>query len=315
MNIIELRQMQGLPLELKIIKSQQRIKEWYNAWDGMVYISFSGGIDSTVLLDIVREAYPEVPAVFFNTGTEYPELPKFVKTFSNITSIRPTYTFREIVGKYGYPVVSKEVSERIFSVRSPLASAAYKAKLMSLKRDPIIGGMKRLSLKWRYLIDSDLLISSHCCDVLKKYPAYKYERATSRKPFIGLMAVDSFLRRGAYIKNGCNVFTKKRPASNPMGFWTKQDVLQYIYEKKLPYCSVYGDIVKDDNIFSCTGYQTTGCYPCLFGMHMEKTYPNRLQRLQQTHSKLWNYCMKDYDDGGLGLKKVCELLKLEYECY
>lgn len=44
----ELQQMQSLPLELKIRKSQERIKEWYEYWDGMVYISYSGGKDSTV---------------------------------------------------------------------------------------------------------------------------------------------------------------------------------------------------------------------------------------------------------------------------
>lgn len=68
MQTYELRQMQSLPLELKIIKSTQRIREWYEYWDGQVYVSFSGGKDSTVLLHLVRQQYPEVPAVFVDTG-------------------------------------------------------------------------------------------------------------------------------------------------------------------------------------------------------------------------------------------------------
>lgn len=70
----DLAQMQSLPLEQKVIMSQRRIQEWYDYWDGQVYVSFSGGKDSTVLLDIVRKMYPDVPAVFVNTGLEYPEI-------------------------------------------------------------------------------------------------------------------------------------------------------------------------------------------------------------------------------------------------
>ena len=61
MELWQLKQMQSLPLEAKIIKSQQRIREWYEHWDGDVYVSFSGGKDSTVLLHLVRELYPDVP--------------------------------------------------------------------------------------------------------------------------------------------------------------------------------------------------------------------------------------------------------------
>jgi 3'-phosphoadenosine 5'-phosphosulfate sulfotransferase (PAPS reductase)/FAD synthetase len=49
----DLKQMQSLPLEAKIIMTQQRIRQWYDYWDGEVYVSFSGGKDSTVLKHIV----------------------------------------------------------------------------------------------------------------------------------------------------------------------------------------------------------------------------------------------------------------------
>lgn len=50
----ELWQMQSLPLEAKIKMSQQRILEWYEKFDGAVYVSFSGGKDSTVLKHLVE---------------------------------------------------------------------------------------------------------------------------------------------------------------------------------------------------------------------------------------------------------------------
>jgi len=79
-----LKQRQGLPLEAKIIFSQKRIREWHDHWLGQTYIAFSGGKDSTVLLDLVRELYPETPAVFCDTGLEYPEIKDFVKTIPNV---------------------------------------------------------------------------------------------------------------------------------------------------------------------------------------------------------------------------------------
>ena len=74
MQLYELRQMQSLPLELKILKTQLRIREWYEHWDGDVCVSFSGGKDSSVLLHLVRSMYPDVPAVFVDTGLEFPEI-------------------------------------------------------------------------------------------------------------------------------------------------------------------------------------------------------------------------------------------------
>ena len=75
----ELAQMQSLPLEAKIRMTQQRIRGWYDYWGGQVYVSFSGGKDSTVLKHIVDGMYSDVPAVYVNTGLEYPEIQSFVR--------------------------------------------------------------------------------------------------------------------------------------------------------------------------------------------------------------------------------------------
>ena len=88
----DLLQMQSLPLSAKILMTKQRIKNWYDYWNGQVYVSFSGGKDSTVLLHIARELYPDIEAAFVNTGLEYPEIQKFVRSIKVCT-----YSFRVVV--------------------------------------------------------------------------------------------------------------------------------------------------------------------------------------------------------------------------
>ena len=75
----QLKHLQSLPLEEKVQITIGRIIQWYNYWNGDVYVSFSGGKDSTVLLHLVRSIYPDVPAVFSNTGLEYPEIQKSLR--------------------------------------------------------------------------------------------------------------------------------------------------------------------------------------------------------------------------------------------
>lgn len=121
--ISDLYQMQSLSLNAKVRMTQRRIREWVDEYgeDG-VYISFSGGKDSTVLLNIARKLYPNIRAVFVDTGLEYPEIRAFVKGFDNVDWIRPKLTFREVIGKYGYPFISKEVSETVYYARKYMKS-------------------------------------------------------------------------------------------------------------------------------------------------------------------------------------------------
>ena len=126
-----LRELQALPLERKIAITQARIIEWYQYFNGNVYVSFSGGKDSTVLLDIVRKIYPEVPAVFSNTGLEYPEIQSFVKSFDNVVVIRPKMSFVDVILNYGYPLFSKEISQTIYYAR--------KSEKALIRRKQILG--------------------------------------------------------------------------------------------------------------------------------------------------------------------------------
>ena len=321
----DLKHLQSLDWQQKVMIAQTRIIEWYKHWDGQVYVSFSGGKDSTVLLHLVRQLYPDVPAVFCDTGLEYPEVREHVFSTPNVVVLKPKMDFRSVVEKYGYPVYSKEVSQRIFEYRK------YGTKHAAVKR--FLTGKNADGTRTRYsastlarkLLDAPFAISQKCCAVMKKETVLQYEKA-GRKSLNGQMAGESQLRETSYIRFGCNAFDSKRPSSRPLMTWTEQDVLRYIKYYGLEIPSVYGDIVpapmSDDIEGQCemfgdgklmtTGVSRTGCMFCMFGAHLEKE-PNRFQRMKITHPKIYEYCLRPWDKGGLGMKEVLDFIGVKYE--
>lgn len=313
----DLRQMQSLPLDAKIVMTQERIRQWYDHWEGQVYVSFSGGKDSTVLKHIVDNTpgVYDVPAVFVNTGLEYPEIQNFVREVKggkydcfnpDVEILRPEMRFDEVINKYGYPVASKEVSEYVRE-----AKHSKSEKLRNMRRQRLMGEYRRPdgqlsefnSPKWKILLDAPFEVSDKCCDVMKKKPIAAYCKRTGRKGIIGTMASESRFRRQSWMRYGCNMLNGKQ-LSRPLSFWTDQDVLHYIKKFNVPYCPVYGEIrveqsdelegqinaidyigdYEPEDTLATTGCNRTGCMFCMFGCHLEKE-PNRFQRMKITHPK------------------------------
>ena len=303
----ELQQMQALPLELKILKTRRRIDEWYNHFNGEVSISFSGGIDSTVLLDIVRERYPNIEAIFFDTGLEYPELKKFVKSFPNVRILKPKIGFKEVLETYGYPVVSKRISRFIRDVKDTKGNNlnVVNLRLTGYNQNGVYCPSMIIPKKWMFLLNAPFKISEKCCDVMKKEPAKRYLKESNKVTMTGEMADDSLFRYRSYLARGCNGFTGE-VKSTPLGFWKQQDVLEYLYTRELPYAEVYGEVKFINGSYCLTGEKHTGCMFCMFGIHMEKG-ENRFQRMQYTHPKHYNFCMDV-----LKIDKVLDYLSIPY---
>jgi 3'-phosphoadenosine 5'-phosphosulfate sulfotransferase (PAPS reductase)/FAD synthetase len=306
----DLKILQAQDLELKVALTKQRIREWVTEFSSQgVYVSFSGGKDSTVLLHLVRSIYPDVEAVFVNTGLEYPEIQRFVKTFENVRILYPKKTFKQVISEYGYPMISKDVSQSIYEAQSAGKESRTYQKFIPNSPYNLKYGGKFSMEKWEPLLHTDFRLSHLCCHQNKKNPAKKYEKEFDKHPITATMTCESRLRESMWLQTGCNAFDAKRPQSKPMSFWTEQDVLQYIKEENIPIASVYGDIIPVGGQMSfegcdcklcTTGCDRTGCIFCGFGAHLEKG-EGRFQRLKRTHPKQYDFCINGggYDENGI----------------
>ena len=302
----DLQQLRALPLKAKIALSLRRINEFYDAMEGKVFIAFSGGKDSTVLLDLVRKYYPDVPAVFVNTGLEYPEVQKFCRDKGAVI-LKPSLSFVDVMTNYGYPVVSKEVSEAIFYARRIINNnGKYKlnrtvlAKRRELlgkriyvnKKEVVIEKSKYNKVRWLPLAqETDFPISNRCCFFMKKSSIGKYQRKDGIYPYVGTLAEESILRQASWLRIGCNSYDKMYGASRPLSFWTEHDILEYIDKNNLDYCSVYGDLTIRDGEYCFTGQNRTGCIFCGFGMFHSLNF-DKFIMLSKTHPRQYEYCME-----------------------
>lgn len=329
----DLKTMQAWDLNRKIQVAQTRIMEWYMKHDNKCYVSFSGGKDSTVLADMAAKVCKmlgcKLVLWFSDTGLEYPEVREHVKSFPKYIEDKygievelimdyPKFTrgekkgkrmsFKYIIEHYGYPLISKEQSQYINECKYTKSDSLRNTRLNGNKN-----GSGKISNKWQFLLDAPFDVTHKCCYFMKKQPAQKFNKNSGLFPIIGTMADESKLREKAWLKYGCNSFNSKTPNSKPMSVWLEQDVLEYLKKYKLPYPSVYGNIIVDENgKLKTTGCDRTGCVFCGFGCHLEKE-PNKFQRLKQTHPKLWEYCMKPWDEGGLGMKEVLDYISIKSE--
>jgi len=295
-----LRQLQALPLGAKIRRTENLVRAALEEFDNNVFVSFSGGADSTVMLDIIWSLFPKVPAVFADTGLEYPEVRTFVKSFGDrVVWVKPKMRFDEVIKNHGYPVVSKSVCQKIHEAKTTKSPRLFNLRMNGIKPDGRKYPHGKIPEKWKFLLDAPFDVTSKCCKTIKNDPCDVYSKEHNAHAFVGTMAEESISRKLSFFKLGCNAFKAKDPKSRPMMFWTTQDVLAYLKLKGIPYASVYGDIEEqDDGSLQFTGLDRTGCMFCMFGVHLEEG-ENRFQRMKRTHPKQWDYCINT-----LGLGKV-----------
>ena len=283
-----LRSLREMNLESKIIQTKYLIRQTVTEFGlDKVYISYSGGKDSTVLSHIAKSMYPDILHIFANTTNEYPETLRHIrwesdKNGTNIVSVIPkdahgnVWTFKKVVEQYGYPMFSKRISNAIRTYQHALSAETKQHSLDYIERN-----FKK------YINYIDLPISDKCCDKLKKEPIRRKARELGMKcAILGILASESYQREKDWLEYGCNVFhTRKENQSRPLSFWNDEDILEYIEKYNVRIPSLYEK-----------GYTRNGCMYCGFGVHMEPEGKNRFQRLKITHPNQYHYFIKNFGD-------------------
>lgn len=180
------------------------------------YISFSGGKDSTVLHYLVDEALPgnKIPRVYSNTGIEYREMVKFVKSMQKeddrIQIIPAGVNIRKMLRENGFPFKSKKFSNKLnrFYKSSNRAEIIDEIEFLEDNTELILDyeyiSILPQRVKWfvkvyfglsehkdkrtitsnrrygfpqtlKYLIYEDFNISDKCCFYLKKQPLNSFK--------------------------------------------------------------------------------------------------------------------------------------------
>ena len=237
-------------------------------------VAWSGGKDSTVLLDLVRRFDPGAVVNFNNTGVEFPETLRFVKEIQgrwslNLHVTRPDRSrdFWWCLEEFGYPLFGKWFARRRF-------------------------GSWR-SEKQHKVMTSGARVSPSCCYYCKEKPALDlYGDLGVDVVFLGIMAGESRRRRFNWCDYGDVRWNKheQRWKIHPLSVWLEEDILEYHKRFDLPMCDLYS-----------MGHRRNGCWPCGMDIAFEG---NHLATLRRSHPKLWRFLMVDK---GLGE----ELLKIK----
>ena len=218
------KKLMALDVQDKEILTYEKLDEWYTAWGGQCYVSFSGGKDSTVLaylaaryLASYRTPIWPLNLVFVNTGLEYPEIQRFVNEYAdwlrrefphitvNLVRLRPKMNIRQVVTKYGYSIVSKEVAEYVRNARrNPSGLRMKRLRGEAVRKDgqPSVYNCK----KWEYLLYAPFIISATCCAIMKKSPLKTYAHKTGQEATTATMAEESRLRMTHWLNTGWHVF-------------------------------------------------------------------------------------------------------------
>lgn len=287
----------AVPPELyrKIEAARSIIRDAYVKNGGKLFISFSGGKDSTVLRHIVLSMYPELKSVFSNTTNELAEIVRYVKQFEGVITVVPTISFTEVITRYGFPLISKEVSQKISELKHTQSKTLRYGRL-----DGDAKGNGKLPDKWRYVAEQAFDVTHKCCKILKKDPLEKWAKAHRLKPIIALMADESKLRQqlALYGDNDKKIYPLLRTG------WCEADIWAYAEFYGIRFAECYYDRIVDGVLVEAL--ERSGCEYCGFGNTLEKK--DRFERSMIVSPKRYEKIMS-IQNNGVTFKEAIDIVK------
>ena len=300
------RQKQSLPYEAKVVHAQIRAQEFYDKLDGHCHVSV-GGLDSITLLLFLRSIGIDVPAISVSV-LEDKSIQRVHKELG-VIQLKPLKSKVEVLREFGYPVLSKEIANKIALLQNPTEKNTTVRHAIITGETGAYGGYRKgtrmkLAQKWLDRFggadpegaalgykEAPFKVSDRCCYYLKERPCDIWAKEHRSAPYLGLMASEGGRRQKALMINGCNYYSKGATRSAPFAIFDRQDLLQLALDLNVPVPAIYGEIVRDkEGQLHTTGAQRTGCTMCGFGIQLEKR-PHRFDMLRKTSPDEWHFWM------------------------
>ena len=186
---------QTVPYPHKVAHAKKLIYDFYNHEEvkGMTCISV-GGLDSITLLCLIRSmgfTAEQIPAVSVSV-LEDKSIQKVHKALG-VIGLKPQKSKREVIEEYGYPIISKEMANRIRILQNPTEKNATIRHAMITGETGEFGGYQKdsrmkIADKWLQLFggadpegaklgykSAPFKVSDQCCFWLKEKPMMDYQ--------------------------------------------------------------------------------------------------------------------------------------------
>ena len=314
--IADFKVKQQQPYEFKVAYAETRIWEFIRECgkrDLNCHVSV-GGLDSITLCYFLRSLHIDLPMVSASSLED--KSIQSVHKQLGVINVKPIKNKVDVIRQFGYPILSKEIANKISLLQRPSADNATVRHAIITGETGEYGGNRKdtrmkLSQCWLELfggyenenecvdyLKPDFLVSDRCCYYLKEKPCDDWAKQNNSVPFLGLMASEGGRRQKSLMMNGCNYFGESTIRSAPFAIFSRQDILQLALDLKVPVPSIYGTIERDQSgLLRTTKAQRTGCSMCGFGIQKERTRPHRFDLLYQRNPKEWAYWMENVGFG------------------
>ena len=259
-----------------------------------ITLSFSGGKDSTVLIQLIKEIQLEdkINIVYSNTKMEFETINEFIQSFDNVQIIEPQTALPIIYLKHGLPIHSKHTSEMLSRLQKhnfDFVNDTFKSFEELIIKYPkcksalkfLTGSNSKLNCpNWlkRQLKDIEFKVSNKCCEELKKKPLKLYNKQNNIKMnLIGIRKAEGGIRSAQY--KSCIVYGDVHKYF-PLFHFTDEDIDTIIEIKN----------IKISDAYTKYGMKRTGCVACPFS----KNWKEELEILKKYEPKKYEYAIKTY---------------------
>lgn len=275
----------------------QAINEQYDLLNN-AYISFSGGKDSVVLSHLIDLALPgnKIPRVYANTGIEYIEIVKYVKSRAledeRFIILNQTRNIRKTLEKYGYPFKSKEHSLRVADFNKGSDAYYIKKYITGIDKNGNDTAFKCPKiLLYQFEKRGKYNFSRECCYKLKKDLLHKWQKENNK-----IITITGMRNEEGGNRKKLTCLTENGRKFHPLIVVSEKWENEFIERERVSLCKLY---------YPPFNFKRTGCKGCPYNEDIQ-TDLNTLYKLLPNEYKqclhLWKPVYDEYIRIGFRLK-------------